>query len=45
MLTMAAAVVARIEGKADETADAIGPETFRYRDLVEMIAREIDSGR
>src|SRR5262249_8877750 len=40
---LAAAVVARIEGKANETVDAVGPETFRYRDLVEMIAREIGS--
>jgi uncharacterized protein YbjT (DUF2867 family) len=41
---LAAAIVARIEGEANETVDAIGPETFRYRGLVEMIAREIDSG-
>jgi len=40
---LAAAVVARIEGKANETVDAVGPKTFRYRDLVEMIAREIGS--
>jgi uncharacterized protein YbjT (DUF2867 family) len=40
---LAAAVVARIEGTANETVDAIGPETFRYRGLVEMIAREIGS--
>ena len=40
---LAAAVVARVEGEANETVDAIGPETFRYRGLVEMIAREIGS--
>jgi uncharacterized protein YbjT (DUF2867 family) len=40
---LAAAVVSRIEGTANETVDAIGPETFPYRGLVEMIAREIGS--
>lgn len=40
---LAAAVVVRIEGKANETANAVGPEIFRYRELVEMIAREIGS--
>jgi uncharacterized protein YbjT (DUF2867 family) len=40
---LAAAVLERIAGKADETVDAIGPETFRYREMVEMIAREIGS--
>lgn len=40
---LAAAVLERIAGKADETVDAIGPETFHYRDMVEMIAREIGS--
>jgi uncharacterized protein YbjT (DUF2867 family) len=40
---LAGAVVARIEGTANETVDAIGPETFRYRGLVEMIAHEIGS--
>ena len=40
---LAAAAVARIEGKANETIDAIGPETFQYRGMVEMIAREIGS--
>lgn len=38
---LAAAAVARITGDADETTDAIGPETFSYRSLVETIAREI----
>jgi hypothetical protein len=33
----------RIEGEANETVGAIGPETFRYRDLVEMIACEVGS--
>jgi uncharacterized protein YbjT (DUF2867 family) len=40
---LAAAVLDRISSKADETVDAIGPETFHYRDMVEMIAREIRS--
>jgi uncharacterized protein YbjT (DUF2867 family) len=40
---LAAAVVQRISGETDETTDAIGPETFRYRDMVEMIARKIGS--
>jgi nucleoside-diphosphate-sugar epimerase len=40
---LAAAAVARIIGDANETIDAIGPETFRYRDMVEMIAHEIGS--
>lgn len=40
---LAAAAVARITGEANETVDAIGPETFHYRDMVEMIAREIGS--
>ena len=40
---LAAAAVDRITGDANETTDAIGPETFHYRDLVELIAREIGS--
>jgi uncharacterized protein YbjT (DUF2867 family) len=40
---LAAAAVARVEEETNETVDAIGPETFRYRGLVEMIAREIGS--
>ena len=40
---LAAAVVERLTGEADETIDAIGAETFRYREMVEMISREIDS--
>ena len=40
---LAAAAVARITGETNETIDAIGPETFYYRDMVEMIAREIGS--
>lgn len=40
---LAAAVVQRISQESDETTDAIGPETFRYCDLVEMIARKIGS--
>jgi uncharacterized protein YbjT (DUF2867 family) len=40
---LAAAVVDRVEGDASETIDAIGPETFQYRGMVEMIAREIGS--
>jgi uncharacterized protein YbjT (DUF2867 family) len=40
---LATAAVARVEGETSETVDAIGPETFRYRELVEMIAREVGS--
>jgi uncharacterized protein YbjT (DUF2867 family) len=40
---LAAAVVARVNGGSDEIVDAIGPETSRYRDLVQMIAHEIGS--
>lgn len=40
---LAAAAVERIAGNADETTEAIGPETFHYRDLVDLIAREIGS--
>jgi NADH dehydrogenase len=40
---LAAAAVARVTGETNETIDAIGPETFRYGDMVEMIAREIES--
>ena len=41
---LAAAAVARIEDKVNETIDAIGPETFHYRGMVEMIAREMGRG-
>jgi NADH dehydrogenase len=37
---LAAAAVARITGEINETIDAIGPETFYYREIVEMIARD-----
>jgi uncharacterized protein YbjT (DUF2867 family) len=40
---LAAAVVQRISQGSNETTDAIGPEIFRYCDLVEMIARKIGS--
>ncbi len=40
---LAAAAVARIAGATNETINAIGPETFYYRDMVNMIAREIGS--
>lgn len=40
---LAAAAVARITGDRNETTDAIGPETFAYRDMVEMIKHEIGS--
>ncbi len=40
---LAAAAVARIAVGANETVNAVGPETFYYRDMVEMIAREIGS--
>ena len=41
---LAAAAVARIEGKANETVDAIGPETFHYRGMVEMITPKSGPG-
>src|SRR5262249_7942571 len=40
---LAVAAVDRITGPANETIDAIGPETYYYREMVEMIAREIGS--
>ncbi len=36
-------MIDRITGGTDETIDAIGPETYFYREMVEMIAREIGS--
>ena len=38
---LAAAAVARIDGPSGEVIDAIGPETFQYRAMVEMIADAI----
>ncbi len=38
---LAAAAVARIDGPSGEIVDAIGPETFSYRALVEMIAEAV----
>jgi len=40
---LAAAAIDRMTGAANETIDAIGPETYCYREMVEMIAREIES--
>jgi uncharacterized protein YbjT (DUF2867 family) len=40
---LAVAAVDRMTGPANETIDAIGPETYSYREMVEMIAREIGS--
>lgn len=40
---LASAAVARITGRGNETTDAIGPETFAYRDMVEIIKHEIGS--
>jgi uncharacterized protein YbjT (DUF2867 family) len=40
---LAAAAIDRITEAANETIDAIGPETYSYREMVEMIAREIGS--
>ena len=40
---LAVAAVERITGEVNETIDAIGPETYLYREMVEMIAREIGS--
>ena len=40
---LAAAAIDHMTGAANETVDAIGPETYSYRGMVEMIAREIGS--
>ena len=40
---LAAAAIDRMTGAANETINAIGPETYCYRGMVEMIAREIGS--
>ena len=38
---LAEAAVLKAQGRTTETIDAIGPETFRYRDMVKMIAAAI----
>jgi NADH dehydrogenase len=38
---LAEVAVLKAHVRTSETIDAIGPETFRYRDMVEMIATEI----
>src|SRR6516165_975897 len=38
---LAEAAVLKVHELTDSTIDAIGPETFHYRDMVEMIAMEI----
>jgi len=40
---LAATAIDHMTGAANETVDAIGPETYSYRGMVEMIAREIGS--
>jgi uncharacterized protein YbjT (DUF2867 family) len=40
---LAAAAIDHMTGAANETIDAIGPETYCYREMVEMIAHEIES--
>jgi uncharacterized protein YbjT (DUF2867 family) len=40
---LAAAAIDHMTGAASEIIDAIGPETYCYREMVEMIAREIGS--
>ena len=40
---LAMAAVDQIRGATNETIDAIGPETYSYRGMVEVIAREIGS--
>jgi NADH dehydrogenase len=40
---LAGAAVDQISRGTNETIDAIGPETYSYRELVQMIAREIGS--
>jgi NADH dehydrogenase len=38
---LAGLAVLKAQERSNETFDAIGPETFRYREMVEMIAAEI----
>jgi uncharacterized protein YbjT (DUF2867 family) len=38
---LAAAAVRKVHERTNETIDAIGPETFRYRELVEIVATHI----
>src|SRR5260370_41653209 len=40
---LAAAAIDQITGGPNETIDAVGPGTYFYREMVEMIAREIGS--
>jgi nucleoside-diphosphate-sugar epimerase len=40
---LAAAAIDRMTRSVNEIIDAIGPETYSYREMVEMIAREIGS--
>ena len=40
---LAATAIDRMTGATNETIHAIGPETYCYRGMVEMIAREIGS--
>jgi uncharacterized protein YbjT (DUF2867 family) len=40
---LAVAAIDRMTGAGNETINAIGPETYSYREMVEMIAREIGS--
>jgi NADH dehydrogenase len=40
---LAAAAVDQITQESNETIDAIGPEIYPYRQMVEMIAREVGS--
>ena len=42
---LAEAAVLKVHERINETIDAIGPETFHYRDMVEMIAAAISGGR
>ncbi len=40
---LAVAAIDQITAGTNQTIDAIGPETYFYREMVEMIAREISS--
>jgi nucleoside-diphosphate-sugar epimerase len=40
---LAVAAIDQIAGRSNETIDAIGPDTYFYREMMEMIAREIGS--
>jgi len=40
---MASLLVESLEGTGNSVTNAVGPETFEFKDLVRLIAREVDS--